>query len=179
MITKASLNGSDHKSFNELYTALGGKQLASLYNWIVIFCLYGTLVGYQIIIASVIQCIMVNFDVANSERYRSYHVVLVSIVIIFPLCLLRNINNFRYIIILSVFAILYTTLIALIELPYFWKNGIASLDNLVLFRFDWSFFTSFGIIFFSFMCQPTFYLSTSKLLNRDEKQFNEVFFKYN
>ena len=175
MITKVNFTGTEHRSFNELYTAIGGKTLASFYNWIVIFSLYGTLIGYQIIIASIIQRIMTNFSIEDPEQYRLYHIIAVSAIVIFPFCLLRDISNFRYVIILSIFAITYTTIIVIIELPFFWKNGIASLNNLTWFKLDWTFFSAFGITFFSFMCQPNFYSSTQNLTNKDEARFNKVY----
>ena len=59
MITKANFAGKEYKSFKDLYMDAGGKYFASFYNWIVIFCLYGSTLSCQIIIASILQIISV------------------------------------------------------------------------------------------------------------------------
>ena len=174
MIIEVNFAGSVYKSFKELYTKMGGKYLASLYDWTIVISLYGALVSYQIVIASIIQRIMINFEVENPDKYRLYHIMGVSIFAIFPLCLIRDVTNFRYIVVLSLFSLAYTTIITVIELPFFWKNNIASFDNMTWFKLDWSFFTAFGITFFCYMSQPNFYGAVEKLNHRDPVNIKRV-----
>ncbi len=174
MIIKADAKGGGYKSFREFCQATGGKKLTLFYNIIVIFTIYGTLIGYQVIVASMIQRVMKNFGVTDPEQYRNYHIMALSVVVIFPVCLLRDVSNLRYATILSIFSITYTTVILVIELPFYWINEVASMNKLVLFRLDWSFFSAFGITFFAFMSQTGFYAAIERLSKRDPPHLTKV-----
>ena len=174
LIIRTDAKAGGFKSFRELCISTGGKRLMTIYNIVVILTIYGTLIGYQVIIADMIQRVMKNFSVDKTEQYRTYHIILVSIFIVFPVCLLRGVSNLRYATILSMLSISYTTIILIIELPFYWINGKASLSNLVWFRLDWSFFSAFGITFFAFMSQTGFYAAIERLSKRDPPHLTKV-----
>jgi len=174
MIIKADTKGGGYKSFQELYTAIGGKKLITLYNIIVIFTIYGTLIGYQVIISTMIQRVMKNFGVTDTEQYKNWHIIGLSICLVFPVCLLRGVSNLRYATILSIFSISYTTIILIIELPFYWSKGYASLDKIVWYKFNTDFFGAFGITFFAFMSQTGFYAATERLTKRDESHLKTI-----
>ena len=125
-----------------------------------------------------VQRVLKNFNVENPEQYKNYHIMGLSLVVIFPACLLRSVSNLRYVTILSMLSITYTTVIIIVELPFYWINGKISMDKLVLFRLNWSFFSAFGITFFAFMSQTGFYAATEKLVKRDEPHLRKVCFSF-
>ena len=109
---------------------------------------------------------MRSFDVDSPEQYRYIHIIALSVVVVFPTCLLRNVAILRYAMILSIASISYTTIVLIIEMPMYWINAKNS-GNLVFFKFDWSFLSAFGITFFAFMSQTSFYSATETLGKRD------------
>lgn len=174
MIIKSDAKGGGYKSFKDFCMAAGGKKLVFCYNMVVIFTIYGALLGYQVIISSMIQRLMKEFKVTNPEQYKNYHIVGFSVIVIFPICLLRDVSILRYATILSILSIAYTTIIVIIELPFYWINGKASMNDLKLFKLDWSFFNAFGITFFAFMSQTGFYAAIERLTKRDPQHLKKV-----
>jgi amino acid permease len=174
MIIDADTKAGGLKGFKGFCKAIGGKKLVLFYTIILCFTIYGTLIGYQVIIASMIQRILLNAGVSNPEKCRTWHIALLSVFIIFPLSLLKGVTKLRYATILSITSIAYTTLITIIELPFFWINSKTSIDKLVVFRVDWSFFSAFGITFFAFMSQTGFYTAIEQLTKRDDAHLRTV-----
>jgi len=174
MIIRSDKKGGGYKSFLELYTAIGGKKLINIYNIIIIFTVFGALVGYQVIIAGLVQRILKNFGGTDTENLRTYHIIALSVFIVFPVCLLKSVSMLRYATILSIFSISYMTIIILIELPYYWSKGLVSFNDIVWVKLNPSFFSAFGITFFSFASQTSFYAANESLVKRDERHLNKI-----
>eukprot|EP00826_Nyctotherus_ovalis_P035269 TRINITY_DN3016_c0_g1_i2.p1 TRINITY_DN3016_c0_g1~~TRINITY_DN3016_c0_g1_i2.p1 ORF type:complete len:393 (-),score=67.52 TRINITY_DN3016_c0_g1_i2:161-1339(-) len=174
MLISSDTKGKGFKGFKGFCNEVGGKKFVLAYNLILGFTIYGTLIGYQVIVASMIQRIMLSAGVTNCINYRTYHVIALSVVVIFPLCLLEGVDNLRYATIVSITSIAYTTLITIIELPFYWVNGKASVDRITYFNLDWSFFSAFGITFFAFMSQTSFYSAIEKLGKRDDTHLRTI-----
>eukprot|EP00830_Metopus_es_P018069 TRINITY_DN6165_c0_g1_i2.p1 TRINITY_DN6165_c0_g1~~TRINITY_DN6165_c0_g1_i2.p1 ORF type:complete len:478 (+),score=37.77 TRINITY_DN6165_c0_g1_i2:58-1434(+) len=161
------------RSFKEFCLKTGGNKLMLFYNMTVIFTIYGTLIGYQVIISTLIQRILKSFEVPNSEDYKVLHTVILSCVVIFPVCLLKSVNNLRYATILSLTSITYTCVVLIVELPMYWSNSKTE-RKITLFNLDWGFFDAFGITFFAFMSQTGFFAATEKLEKRDSSHLNAI-----
>lgn len=174
MIIDVDTKGGSFKGFKGFCQAVGGKRLVLFYSIILCFTIYGTMIGYQVIIASMIQRIMLSAGIDNCKDYRIYHVAILSVFVIFPLSLLSGVSNLRYATILSITSIAYTTIVTIIELPFFWINGKADISKLVYFRLDWSFFSAFGITFFAFMSQTGFYSAVEQLGRRNEGRLRRI-----
>jgi amino acid permease len=153
-----------------------GKTSSRLYDLIAIFYLFGALTGYQIIIANLIQGIMENLEVPGAQNYRLFHILLVSAFIVFPLCLFRSVDAFRYISLISILGIFYTALLLIIELPFFYMNPELQ-GKLELFKLNWGFFNAFGITFFAFTCQPGFFAAIEKLKKKDYEHKSKIVFR--
>ena len=65
--------------------------------------------------------------------------------------MIKDMSGFRYISFASIFALLYTGLILIIELPSYAKANYES-ANMVPFYFDWNFFSGASITFFAYTC---------------------------
>ena len=175
MIIHADTKGGGFKTYKEFCSTIGGRSLTIIYNAAAIFTIYGALLGYQVIISTLIQRVMMNFNVANPHNYRVYHIICVSVLIIFPLCTLRDVSKLRYATIISMISIFYTVAVVIIEMPFYWIYGKASASNIKYFVFDWSFLSAFGITFFAYMCQTGFYAATEKIAKRDPPHLFKVF----
>lgn len=109
---------------------------------------------------------MLNLEVANRADYRTYQIIAVSAVIVFPLCILKSVSSLRYASLLSIGAIAYTGIILVIELPFFMQHPELR-GEMEWVKISPDFFTAFGITCFAFTCQPGFYSALDSLTKRD------------
>ena len=70
---------------------------------------------------------------------------------LFPLSMIRDMSGFRYISFASIFALIYTGIVLLSELPSYLNQNYENAD-IVPFYFDWNFFTGASITFFAYTC---------------------------
>jgi len=120
-----------------------------------------------------VQGLLKDFDVSNPEEYKIWHVCGVSLFILFPICLLKDVSGLRYGTFISIGAVLYTSILLLIELFLFWDTDKAA-KEISFFRFDANFFSAFGITFFAFYCQANFFSSVKNMAKLDEVHLNRV-----
>jgi amino acid permease len=120
-----------------------------------------------------IQGLLKDFKVEDPEQYKILHVCVVSLFILFPVCLLKDVSGLRYGTFISIGAVLYTSILLLIELFFFWDSEKAA-KEIVFFLFDANFFSAFGITFFAFYCQANFFTSVKNMLKLDEEHLNKV-----
>jgi amino acid permease len=82
-------------------------------------------------------------------------------------------SGFRHISVVSIFALLYTGMVLLVELPEYidqnYKNA-----HIVLAWFDWNFFTGASITFFAYTCQVQLLPIYSELVNPNLKRIKKV-----
>ena len=172
LIISADIKTGGQRSIKDFCLKCGGPRLLKVYEYVVIFYLYGSLVGYQIIISNLVQGALRGFGVESRADFKTYHIIAVSL-ITFPMCLLKSVNSFRYATFITIGAIGYTAILLLIQMPYYWKYD----THMTLFKLDWNFFNAFGITFFAFTCQPGFYSALDKLKKRDEEHKIKVAFR--
>jgi len=120
------------------------------------------------------QGILRDFDVHNYADYKNYHIMATAAFIVFPVCMLKNVNSLRYATLISIGAVLYTCLVLFVELYFYWDTETAK-KEIVLFRFDSNFFSAFGITFFAFYCQVGFFPALENLLKFDKIHIKKVF----
>ena len=70
---------------------------------------------------------------------------------LFLLSLIKDMSGFRYISFASIFALIYTGVVLLIELPSYVKENYET-AVVVPFYFDWNFFTGASLTFFAYTC---------------------------
>ena len=120
-----------------------------------------------------IQGVLNDFNVQDYQTYKPYHILATSVFIIFPVCLLKNVNNLRYATLVSIAAVLYTCLLLLVELFFYWDLEKAK-KEIVWFKFDANFFSAFGITFFAFYCQVGFFPALENLSKLDKAHISKV-----
>jgi amino acid permease len=128
-------------------------------------------------VSGLIQGILENvgFTHEEAEKYRSLHIIVISVIIVFPSCILKSVDVLRYMSLISIFAIFYTSVILIIELPFYNKRPDLQ-GELEWFKLNWGFFNAFGITFFAFTCQPGFFSAIEKLTKRDADHKTKVLF---
>lgn len=163
------------RTYKEFYGTIGGKCMIIAYNISALCFLYGTLVGYQVMISNMIGRIMEDYGVENPKRYRLIHILMFSVLVAFPSCLMPSINKIRHASFLPIFTMCYTILVVIIELPYYWTRKVSTYDNMTWFKIDWGFFNSFGITFFSFASHTSYFAAIEKLKKRDTANLYKVY----
>ena len=113
-----------------------------------------------------IQSILGNFEYSQPENVRVYHVIGLSLFIIFPICIVKSTKAWSCSPIITFAYITYCSFVLIIEVFIYWSYGV-EYDKVVYFKVDLNFFDAFGAIFFAFMSQPNFYSSISDLGKND------------
>lgn len=118
--------------------------------------LFGTLIGYTIVIISIIQYSLAMFgmdhDFSKTKLCSTYVGVPVMVFMLIPLCLMRNMSGLRYASILSIISLFYTALVLLFEMPEYYRY-FEPITEKKAFYIDWNFFTGFSMVYYSFTCQ--------------------------
>ncbi len=187
LLIKANERTGGHKTYKDFCSACGGRKLFLGYDTVAIFTIFGSLIGYQVIsilviasryriVSNMIQGVMKDFGVMDYASYKPYHIMVVSALIIFPVCMVRSVNSFRYATLISIGAVLYTCMVLLAELFFYWDTEKAR-QQIVWFKFDANFFSAFGITFFAFYCQVGFFPALENLLKLDKNHIKKVSFR--
>lgn len=88
----------------------------------------------------------------ESWKFRAAVGAPIAAVVLLPMSLIKDMSGFRYISFASIFALFYTGIVLLVEMPDYIK---ANKDTAIIdaFIFDWNFFTGACISFFAYTCQ--------------------------
>ena len=169
--------------------------MTALYSW-------GIIITYEVILNSLIGRVIYIFfkDKKIYETFSIYEeqkwdklkiklIVLVSLtILLFPLCLAKDIGKMRFFSLFGIISLSYTILVLLIECPFFWnyylKNVYVKEDKSThanwvditrAFNSNLDFFTGFATIIFSFANHQGALPVERALHTTDEKIMNKVF----
>ena len=84
--------------------------------------------------------------------------------VLFPLCLKRDISAFRYAALLSIGALLYTTVVLTIQLPSYYEH-YSTISKMTPMYFDFNIFTGCAMCFYAYTCQIQMLPIYSELVN--------------
>ena len=169
--------------------------MTALYSW-------GIIITYEVILNSLIGRVIYIFfkDKKTYETFSIYEeqkwdklkiklIVLVSLtILLFPLCLAKDIGKMRFFSLFGIISLSYTILVLLMECPFFWnyylKNVYVKEDKSThanwidisrAFNSNLDFFTGFATIIFSFANHQGALPVERSLHTTDEKIMNKVF----
>jgi amino acid permease len=98
-----------------------------------------------------------------------------AVIILFPLSMIKDMSGFRHISVVSIFALIYTGIVLLCELPDYIKAYRSLPDvDIELACFDWNFFTGASITFFAYNCHVQLLPIYSELVNPNERRIKKV-----
>jgi amino acid permease len=170
---------------------------------VIIVYLFGVFVQYMVIIYSLIGRSI--FDIfgdtneyENFEKYEEevwdsavlkYPIMFGTTLIIFPVCLLKDISKMRFASMFGICALIYSILVVVIESPWYlihyldnYKEDDPSthanwFDITQGFTKELNFFTGVATVFFTFTCHPGAFPVFKTLKNHTEKRINTCFFR--
>jgi amino acid permease len=135
-----------------------GKNAAVIVSCLVAFYGFGASVGYQITIMQfippVVSAVMgFEFEPTNAQRL----IIIMGIaLVVFPIALIRNLYGLRYGTYFGMACVLYILFVVVWQTPqYFSEND--SLSNIVYFKWNLNFFTSFAVAAFSYTCHSNLF----------------------
>lgn len=85
-------------------------------------------------------------------------------------------NGFRYISLISISSLIYIMFILVVEAPSYFNQNFTP-EKLVYANFDWSFFQSFAVTFFSFGCHLEILPIYSELQEPSSKRISKVIWR--
>lgn len=143
------------KNYNDLISLAWGKFGA---NWL-LYCIqiyvFGTLCSYQIILNSLFAYSLTQFGISEeqsrSKLYATYYAVPLAAFILFPLSCLEDMSKLKNVSILSLVAIIYITVMFVVEMPRFY-NYYKDIAFAHPVYWDWNLFPGFAMICFSYAC---------------------------
>ena len=98
-----------------------------------------------------------------------------AVFILFPLSMIKDMSGFRHISAISIFALVYTGIVLICELPDYMKAYRSLPDvEIDLACFDWNVFTGASITFFSYTCTFQLLPIYRELNNPNERRLKKV-----
>jgi len=169
--------------------------MAALYSW-------GIIIAFEVIINSLIGRVLYTFFIDKNiyQTFAIYEkekwdaikiraIVLVSLnVLLFPLCLAKDIGKMKFFSIFGIIALAYTVLVLIIECPFFWSHYLKNvyvkedksthanwIDITRAFNSNLDFFTAFCTILYSYANHQGAFPIERSLHTNDDKLMSIVF----
>ena len=168
---------------NKLTNLVGGKKLERFLQINTIVLLTGSCTSNQIIISALLARFLKkcgvspedNFAFFDTWQYRTMQAVPTAVFILFPLSMIKDMSGFRHISAISIFALVYTGIVLICELPDYMKAYRSLPDvEIDLACFDWNVFTGASITFFSYTCTFQLLPIYRELNNPNERRLKKV-----
>lgn len=148
-----SLAADKHKIYN--YPVLARKVLGNRWGNIldvtIILYVYGTLIGYQIMIGTFVPSISKSLGLEENESQERIIVMCVACVgIMIPLGMFKELSSFRFVSMLSGFTLLYITVLIIAEFGIFVNHNNFARVN--YFDININIFSGYAFCLYSFTC---------------------------
>ena len=167
---------------------------------VLILYLFGVLVQYQVIVYSLIGRTYYEFFVDHDvykdfendyedkewdKPIRKFPIMFGTVILITPVCLLKNISKMRFASLFGICALVYAILVVVIQSPWFFLHF---LDNHKASDANWfdisqsfdknlEFFPAMATVFFAFSCHSGAFPVYKTLKNPTEKRANKIFLR--
>ena len=110
-----------------------------------------------------------------SIKFRAIQGGALALIVLYPICLIKDMGGLRYITFASFIAIFYTFIVLLVELPAYAHQNFNDPDyTLVYACFDWNLLTGMSITFLAYAVQAQVMPVYSELVNPNERRMKKV-----
>lgn len=174
-ILNISLTAESYKcyEYSALVEKVLGKNMKMIFDNTLILYVFGTLIGYQVMVGNFIPSIFHSINISfDPDLERIIVMVAVNILIMIPLGLLRTLTALRFASLLSAMTLIYISILIISEFPFYAKDH--SYDNIEYFKLDLSILPSFNICLYSFTCHTNVAQIYDELNNRNLKRMGKV-----
>ena len=144
-------------NLSQMAEKAGGKALAKSLQWMIIVFMFGACISYQIIITSLLKYFLHEFGVKDkytkddSMLIGIYEGVPLAVLVLIPLCTLRDMSAFRYISLASIVSLFYMGVVLIVELPAYYRHFRPGAKMSPAY-WDLNIFSSFSMCFFAYTC---------------------------
>ena len=161
-------------NFSALVAKVLGRKWGIVVDCVIIIYIYGTLIGYQILIGEFVPSILGSLTLhGNAVVERDLAMVIINLAIVIPLGMLRNLSALRFASIVSVVALVLIAIVLLAELPFFNHHY----SDLAYFDFNISIFSTYAVTLYAFVCHCNVPIVHSELINRSVKRMSKAAFR--
>jgi amino acid permease len=163
--------------YSDLVHKVLGYKWKILFDNTLILYVFGTLIGYQVMIGKFVPDIFQSLDISfNSSIERYVLMIAFNFAIMTPLALMKTLTSLRFMSIVSVLTLLYIALLVISEFPFYAKYNNYN-DSIEWFRVDLSILPSFNICMYSFTCHTNVSQVYDELNNRNLRRMKKVAFR--
>ena len=171
------------ENLSKLSNLSGGIKLERFLQSNIFVSLWGSCISYQIIISTLVARFLKkcgvrpenDFEFFDTWEYRAMQAIPTAVFILFPLSMIKDMSGFRHISVVSIFALIYTGIVLICELPDYIKAYRGDPEvKIELACFDWNFFTGASITFFAYNCHVQLLPIYSELVNPNERRIKKV-----
>jgi amino acid permease len=128
MIAESAIK-ANVKNLSMLSNLVGGKKLERFLQINLLVYLFGCCITYQIIISTLIarflkKCGVIpedDYPFFDTWQYRAMQAIPTAMIVLFPLSMIKDMSGFRHISVVSIFALIYTGIVLICELPEYIK----------------------------------------------------------
>ena len=128
MIAESAIK-ANVKNLSMLSNLVGGKKLERFLQINLLVYLFGCCITYQIIISTLIarflkRCGVIpedDYPFFDTWQYRAMQAIPTAMIVLFPLSMIKDMSGFRHISVVSIFALIYTGIVLICELPEYIK----------------------------------------------------------
>jgi amino acid permease len=182
MIAESAIK-ANVKNLSILSNLVGGKKLERFLQINLLVYLFGCCISYQIIISALLarflkKCGAIpedDYAFFDTWQYRAMQAIPTAMIVLFPLSMIKDMSGFRHISVVSIFALIYTGIVLICELPEYIKAYRSLPDvEIELACFDWNFFTGASITFFAYNCHVQILPIFSELVNPNERRIKKI-----
>lgn len=153
-------------NFSKLTNHCGGRKLELFLQINILIYMVGSCISYQIIsnlffLIPLVTTLFVNVfksfgfndedQFLESWKFRALQGAPVALLILFPMSLIRDMSGFRYISFASIFALLYTGIVLICEMPAYIEAYYPTAE-MPTFKINLDFFNGACITFFAYTC---------------------------
>lgn len=139
--------------------------------------IFGILISYHIIILSLIKYSLIEFGMDEKYVRSTDFSILISVPItlfvLFPLSLMRDISSLRYVCLVSLGALVYTIIVLIVQLPEYFMY-FSQVSSMTPYQIDFNLFTGCSIMFVSYQCQIQLLPIYIEMKNRSLKAVYKV-----
>ena len=160
--------------FSQLIAKALGQRWGLVIDFIIIIYIYGTVIGYQILVGEFVPSILGSLTLhGNFKVERDVAMIIINVAVVIPLGMLRNLSALRFASIVSVVALVMIAIVLMAELPFFNHHY----DDLEYFDFNINIFSTYAVTLYSFVCHCNVPIVHSELINRDVKRMSKAAFR--
>jgi len=172
-------------NYGELIHHLYGQTGATLMNYVIVFYCFGSITAYQVIasqlLPSAIDDMGLLADRTQSHPFCVERLLLMAIIasILYPVCLVKNTQGFKYATMLSLASLTFIALIIIVDSPFYMKDPTKFDSHSVKYfpNSAESFFKAFNIIIFGYTCHVNLLPTQSELRNPLKRRVNKTIFR--